>query len=223
MLRRIFGVGGDWEVRQQPDGTLAFDICGEGGTTFVTTRPLNEAGRWYHVAATFNSTDNTFAVYIDGALDLAGTHVVDMVKQPAAVLSFGTRTGATQYWAGALRDFRVYNRRLCATEIAEIAGLAGYWKLNETAGTTVADSSGWGRNGTVTGTATWAAGKVGNALQLDGASYVTIPGLMGSPRNVTIAAWAQLTAADTGGAEVISLGDHFGKRLNQSGQSLAFV
>jgi hypothetical protein len=220
-LRRIFGVGGDWEVRHQADGTLAFDICGEGGTTFVTSRSLSEAGRWYHIAATFNSADNTFAVYIDGALDLAGTHVVDMVKQPAAVLSFGTRTGSTEYWAGALRDFRVYSRRLCATEIAEIAGLAGYWKLDEAAGTTVADSSGLGRTGTVTGTATWTAGKINNALQLDGATYVAIPGIMGA-KNVTIAAWAQLTTADTGGAEVISLGDYFAIRLNEGGQSKAF-
>jgi hypothetical protein len=137
-------------------------------------------------------------------------------------LSFGARTGNTEYWPGALRDVRVYNRRLWAYEIAEFAGVAGYWRLNETAGAAVVDSSGWGRNGTVTGTAMWTAGKVGNALQLDGATYVTIPGLMGAPKNVTITAWALLTAADTGGAEVISLGDYFLIRLNQSGQSLAF-
>jgi hypothetical protein len=220
-VRRVFGNGGDWEVRQQPDNTLAFDLCGEGGTTFITTEPLDDVGRWYHVAALYNSADDAYAVYIDGQLHKSGIHVSNLVKQPAAILSFGTRTGAVDYWAGALRDVRVYSRRLCAAEISEIAGLAGYWKLDETSGVAVADSSGWGRNGTVTGTATWTAGKVGNALQLDGATHVTIPGLMRA-RNATIAAWAQLTAADTGGAEVISLGDYFAIRLNQSGQSLAY-
>lgn len=36
--------------------------------------------------------------------------------------------------------------------------LVGWWKLDETTGTVAADSSGNGRNGTVTGAATWNAG-----------------------------------------------------------------
>jgi hypothetical protein len=61
---RLFGVGGDWEVRQNSDGILAFDLCGEAGTSFITTIPLAEAGRWYHVAATFDSASDNFSVYI---------------------------------------------------------------------------------------------------------------------------------------------------------------
>jgi hypothetical protein len=221
--RRICGNGGDWEVRQLADGTIVFDLCADAATNLVsTTVPLAEVGRWYHVAVTYDSATDAFAIYLDGVLHRAGNNSNNMVKQPAAVLSFGTRTGSTEYWPGALRDFRVYNRRLPASEVAEIAGLAGWWKLDETVGTSAADSTGWGRNGTIVGTAAWTAGKVGNALQLNGATYVTVPGLMGSPKNLTLAAWAQLTTADTGGAEVISLGDYFVIRLNQSGQSLAF-
>lgn len=37
-------------------------------------------------------------------------------------------------------------------------GLVGWWKLDETSGTVAADSSGHGRDGTVTGAATWNAG-----------------------------------------------------------------
>jgi hypothetical protein len=121
-----------------------------------------------------------------------------------------------------LRDFRVYNRRLPAAEISELAGLAAWWKFDEAAGAVAADSSGWGRNGTVTGTAAWTAGKLNNAIQLNGATYVSAAGLMNSPRNVTIAAWANLTAADTSGAELISLGDCLAIRLNAAGQSRAF-
>jgi hypothetical protein len=221
-LRRIFGTGGDWEVRQQPDNTLVFDICGEGGATFVTTEPLDEAGRWYHVAANFNSDNDTYAVYVDGELQKAGVQTVNMVKQPSAQLSFGTRTGSTEYWPGALRDFRVYSRQLCPSEIADLAGLAVRYKLDETAGSVVADSSGAGRNASVVGTATWTAGKVGNAIQLNGATSVTASASGLAPRNVTIAAWANLTSADSSGAEVISLGDYFAIRLDGSGASRAF-
>jgi hypothetical protein len=220
--RRIFGLGGDWEVRQLDDGTVVFDLCGDGGTTTVSTTVPLQANRWYHVAETFNSADDSFAIYIDGVLHRSGINTVNMVQQPAGVLSFGTRTGTSEYWGGALRDFRIYSRRLCPTEIAQLSGLEAYWKLDETTGTTANDSSPWGRNGAVTGTATWTTGKVANALQLNGSTYVTISGLAGNPKNVTLAAWAQLTGAGSSGAEVVSLGDCFAIRLNEGTTSRAF-
>ena len=125
-----------------------------------------------------------------------------MSQQAAAVLSFGTRTGSTEYWSGALRDVRVYTRKLCPAEIAELYGLVGHWKLDETSGTTAADSSGLGRNGTVVGTATWTTGKIDNAIQLNGTNRVEVNSLMGSPKNVTLAGWANFTAADSSGAEL---------------------
>ena len=117
---RIIGIGGDWEIRQMTDGTVIADLCGDGSTMISTTTPLTESGQWYHVAATFDSSNNTYAIYVNGVLELSGTNGSNMVQQPAAVLSFGTRTGSTEYWQGALRDFRVYNRRLCPTEIADL-------------------------------------------------------------------------------------------------------
>jgi hypothetical protein len=146
-----------------------------------------------------------------------------MSQQPADILSFGTRTGSAEYWSGALRDVRIYNRKLCPTEIATLYGLMGHWKLDETSGTTAADSSGFGRNMTVVGTANWnTMGAVNGALQLNGSTRAEITNLMGSPANVSMAAWANLTAPDSGGAEVISLGDYFAIRLNEGSNSRAF-
>jgi hypothetical protein len=220
---RICGLGGDWEIRQINDGTVAFDLCGDATPNVITTIPLNEVGRWYHVAATFDSDTDTYAIYIDGQLDKSGTNSVAMSQQPAAILSFGTRTGSTEYWSGALRDFRVYDRKLCPTEIAALYGLVGHWKLDETSGTTAADSSGMGRNMSVVGTATWATnGPVDGCLQLNGSTRAEVTSLMGSPSNVSLSAWAFLTAADTSGAEVVSLGDYFVIRLNEGANSKAF-
>jgi len=219
---RIFGLGGDWEVRQSTDGTLAFDLCGDATPNVISTIPLDEVGRWYHVAATFDSDTDAYAIYIDGQLNKSGINTVAMVKQAANILSFGTRTGTTEYWQGALRDFRVYSRKLCPAEIAELYGLVGHWALDETSGPVAADSSGLGHDGTIVGAAAWMAGAVDNCLKLDGATRMDVNSLMNSPRNVTLAAWANLTAADSSGAEVVSLGDHFVIRLNDGATSRAF-
>ncbi|UCC99834.1 MAG: LamG domain-containing protein, partial [Phycisphaerales bacterium] len=55
-------------------------------------------------------------------------------------------------------------------------GLVGYWPLDEGAGTTTADASGNGHNGTFAeGTPVWVEGMFGKALQFDGSSAVEIP------------------------------------------------
>ena len=145
------GLGGDWEIRQQVDGTVVTDLCGDGATTICTVTPLTEVGRWYHLAFTFDSSNDTYAIYVDGQLERSGTNPVNMVQQPAAVLSFGTRTGATEYWSGALRDVRVYSRKLCPTEIEAYMAFCGIGSWTKQAAPRPLDSSGIGNNGTYTG------------------------------------------------------------------------
>jgi hypothetical protein len=79
------------------------------------------------------------------------------------------------------------------------AGLLAYYKCDETTGTTLSDSSGNGKNGTLVGPATFGPGKIGNALILTatngvdgGASggYAQLPaGLLTSIQTMTVAAW----------------------------------
>jgi hypothetical protein len=219
------GVNGDWEIRQEPGGTVSFDLGGSpfvGNEPFSTLTPVATNGKWYHIAAVFSDVDNSYSVYVDGKLQASGISPVDLVPQAAGVLSFGIRAGTSEYWLGALRDVRIYNRRLCPTEIEELYGLVGHWKLNETSGSATVDSSGMGRDGTVIGAATWTAGKINNCIQLDGTNRVEIASLMNAPKNVTLSAWANLTAADTQGAEIVSIGDYIAMRLNDSGTSKVF-
>lgn len=67
-----------------------------------------------------------------------------------------------------------------------------------TSGTTVKDSSPYGFNGVLHGTATRVPGKFGNALKLDGASWVEIPNtnLLNGGDAFTIAAWVNLENPD---------------------------
>ena len=69
-------------------------------------------------------------------------------------------------------------------------------KFNETSGTTAADATGSGWNGTLVGGPLWATGKSGNAVDLDGTGdYVSLPaGVVASSTTSTVAAWVNLDA-----------------------------
>jgi hypothetical protein len=200
---RIMGLGGDWELRQISDGRVISDLCGDGATTIGTVTPLTEIGRWYHFAATFDSSNDTYAIYVDGTLESSGTNSVAMSQQPADILSFGTRTGSTEYWNGALRDVRVYNRKLCPTEIATLSGLIGHWKLEETSGTTAVDSSGLGNHGTYSGSPVLgvaAANNLGAHFPSNGTMLVapassSLNSLGTSNANFTVAFWVKPSTA----------------------------
>jgi hypothetical protein len=78
---------------------------------------------------------------------------------------------------------------------AALPELVASYKFDETNGTTAADSSGSGNNATVSG-GTWAAGKSGNALSLNGTSaYASLPaGIVSSVGNFTIATWVKVNS-----------------------------
>ena len=79
----------------------------------------------------------------------------------------------------------------------------GYWRLNETGGSTAIDSSGNGLNGTYVGTPTLGTtgATTGTAMTLAGdspaASYVQVPhnSLLAITGDITMEAWVNLTAS----------------------------
>lgn len=74
-----------------------------------------------------------------------------------------------------------------------LTNLVGKWLLNENTGTSTADGSGSGYNGTLTGNCTWVAGKNGAAVNFDqsSAGYITCGTAAGLNLNdnFTITAW----------------------------------
>jgi hypothetical protein len=71
-------------------------------------------------------------------------------------------------------------------------GLVGWWKLDESAGTTAADSSGNGNNGTLNGAPVWqpAGGQLAGALNFNYGDYVNCgSGASLSTPSVTVAFW----------------------------------
>lgn len=146
----VMGLADTWEVRQAATGKLYFDIGADAASDFMTNTALSTANQWYHVAVTYDNSNKAYAVYVDGQLDKSGTNTNAMTVPASAVLSFGKRTGATAYWSGALRDVRVYNRKLFSYEIAQLYGLLGRWKLVESSGSTATDQTLLANSGTYT-------------------------------------------------------------------------
>jgi hypothetical protein len=93
---------------------------------------------------------------------------------------------------------------------AELGGLVGWWKFDETQGTVAADSSGGHHNGTLVGNAKWAAGKFGGCIDLDGHdSFVRIadPSAFDFAGAVTVSCWARIRSVPVEWMAIVTKGD----------------
>ena len=77
-----------------------------------------------------------------------------------------------------------------------VSGLVGAWVGDGGTGTTLTDSSGNGRHGTISG-ATWVAGRVGQALNFTGSGVADL-GDLDLPGAFTVMAWMQTRSLYSG-------------------------
>jgi hypothetical protein len=90
-------------------------------------------------------------------------------------------------------------------------GPVGEWKLDEGNGSVVADSSGFGDNGTLSGGVTWTDGPTGAALSFDGATgQVRVPDAsqLEPSTAVTVAAWVARTGSPGAYKYIVAKGGH---------------
>lgn len=197
--QRLWGVSGNFEMRQDVDGTLYPDLLVDAYVANTFSAPLPDPMVWHHIVATFDSDDETYAVYIDGELVKSGIADQPLNPEAANILTFGTRTGSLEYWQGAMRDFRLYNRKLLASEVSQLSQSLGHWKLDETSGSIAYDSSAAGRNAVYYGSPTLGVNssnidELGTAIDLNGSSQYVSPGssLLNNLGQFTIAGWVYL-------------------------------
>jgi hypothetical protein len=96
---------------------------------------------------------------------------------------------------------------------AELGGLVGWWKFDESQGTTAADSSGNGNNGTLIGNPKWQpqGGKIGGAIDLDGKnSFVRIDdkSAFDISGQITVACWVNLRSISNDYGAIVTKGDN---------------
>ncbi|MDJ0926913.1 MAG: DNRLRE domain-containing protein [Gammaproteobacteria bacterium] len=130
---RILGLHDTWEIRHVTTGTpdgipygLVFDLGVSGvNTEFVTTTTIDNPGQWYHIAASYDTATDAYAVYIDGVPHTSGIYSSPLSMPSAAPLSLGTRTGSSNNYDGKLDDVRIYDRVLTPAQIADLAAGGG--------------------------------------------------------------------------------------------------
>ncbi|MCJ7778739.1 MAG: LamG domain-containing protein, partial [Sedimentisphaerales bacterium] len=107
---------------------------------------------------------------------------------------------------------------------AELAGLVGWWKFDESEGTNAADSSGNGNDGALQGNPVWRpnAGKFAGALEFDGnGDYVEIgnESKFDITGQITISAWVNITSVPTEWTALVTKGDSAWRISTESAQT----
>lgn len=172
-----------WGLTTDENGSVDFRIHAGGAWDQVEATGAIEERQWRHLAGTYDGT--TMRLYVDGVLVNSKSHTAggDLDSYPAHTVTMGDSIAGYREFNGYLDDVRVYSRALTEGQVAEIYGLVGHWKLDESGGTTVADSSGIGNDGTHNGGVTiYAVGPypgVGDAAaEYDGMNdYTDLPDL----------------------------------------------
>ena len=129
------------------------------------------------------------------------------------LVGIGAKSG---YWDGRIDDFRIYDRALSAAEITMLYGgtpsASHHWDLDETTGTTAADSIG-SSNGTLVNfpldDSQWSCLN-GGSLLFDGADdYVLLPteSDYDFTTAVTVAVWVNVTSFGVAEQAIITKGD----------------
>jgi len=181
--------------------------CNDGTTNYNAgaTNALN-VGEWNFVAASYDGTN--IKLYVND-VNQPGTATATCSRLTNQDIWIGRSWGVTEF-EGEIDEVMLFDKALSATEINNAyvssgaissitSGLIGYWKLDETSGTTAKDSSGSGLDGTLVNGPTWAGtgGVVKGAINIDDATAmaVEIPYQSGiePTTGVTYAAWVYLT------------------------------
>ena len=95
------------------------------------------------------------------------------------------------------------------------AELVGWWKFDEGSGTIAYDSSGYGNDGTLNGDPEWVIGKIGSALEFDGADdFVSIPDkpdiTFSSSDSYTLTTWIYVPEVPGGWNGIVTKGRQSG-------------
>ncbi len=171
-----------WDSNFGPAETLGF--FSTTGSNVQTSIGTVTPGQWHHIVGTF-----------DGTILRAYNNGIEVSTTASTLIprSAGSPTIIGSEFNGNIDDIRIYNRLLSATEVQELynqtvptcsapsSNLAAHWTLDETSGSSIADSTG-------TNTGTWTdganndvteetvAGQINTALSFDETDdIVTVP------------------------------------------------
>ncbi len=194
-----------FQLHALPEGNWAFSVYGSDSESSSGTKrlvgPKVQEGAWTHLVGSYNAVSRRTELYVNGVL--AGSmDDVSIFNHAPGELQIGSAMWARtrgDFFHGAIDDASVWSRPLFAEEVKVMAGrdlsLAHQWKLDEPSGRNAADAVG-ARGGALSGDATFAVGRVGNAVRFDGSGdAVTTPGVdVRTDKAFTLTAWVKLAS-----------------------------
>ena len=166
-ISSIMGIEGKFLVRIGDSGVDPNQIQVASSRNLTNSDLKLDAGRWYHVAVTFES--GNVKVYLDGAEKCSGNVGTSSVNFGVAhsdesdgkprCFWIGYSYASDRYFDGQISEVRIWNKALTPEEInapdhfyqvaAASDGLVAYWKFDEGAGKTIKDQTSYGNDLTV--------------------------------------------------------------------------
>lgn len=145
------------------DGAIYWDfgsISTGGRLSYVP--PVSPVGTWQHFALVSSRAGNFQRIYRNGVPEASDATSLSFVRFAAALrLGISAANEAMKgeldefrIWAVARTDAEIQQNMTCRLPVPQ-ANLWAYWRFDEGTGTTVADLSGNGRNGTMVNGAGW--------------------------------------------------------------------
>lgn len=243
--------GESWGItRFQESARLAFRTTSGGVPDDLVGSTALVAGRWYHLAATWDGIDKR--LYLDGLLDAkaAWSGPLDVGADDLAI--GGNAASAAREFNGMIDDVRVWALDRTAGQINAGRwnglrgfenGLRGAWSFDEADGATTADSSYVGGSGLLGGGITRVAGLAQTPVSapvanvpppLGGALYfpsdlamkssVILPPdeRLNATEAVTVEAWISISSFADKPQGIITKGQSWGLILDATGNTLNF-
>ncbi|MEU8357453.1 LamG-like jellyroll fold domain-containing protein [Nonomuraea sp. NPDC048882] len=164
------------------------------------------AGVWTHLTGVFDLASKEMRLYVNGARAATATHATPWHADGAVQIGRAKHDGQpVDFWPGGVDEVRLYDRVLGEAEIHDLATAPatdeGLWPLEGSG----ADLSGNHRSMTATGGVTWADGKLGSAVRLDGTGYLsTAAAVLRTEASYTVSAWVRLDRTGDGTRAILT-------------------
>ena len=124
----------------------------------VTSTTAINPNQWYHLAATYDGVDAR--LYVNGVQDGTPVTINNALNQNFESVRIGSldMTAGIDNTNGMIDEVRIWNVTRTQGEIqasmnmtipGSTGGLVGYWRLDESSGTTAADQTSYGNDGTL--------------------------------------------------------------------------
>ncbi|WP_026066007.1 LamG-like jellyroll fold domain-containing protein [Actinoalloteichus spitiensis] len=218
------------------DDRWAFSLPSAYGGSSTTARalsiePADATGHWTHLAGVYEAHRQRIILYVNG-VEQSSTEVSSHWNATGSVRIGAAQSGgrASDFWAGAVDEVRVYERALAAAEVAEIFNqvvVKGHWGLEESADGTIPDESRWNHPGVVRGGATWREDDymATTVLELDGRSghVANLPAVVDTSQSFSVSVWVRSEDLGTSSQTAVSLGNGAQLQYRASSGRWAFV